>query len=159
MKKLAIGLIGLVILLVGAVWLAPALIDWNVYRTEIARLARSGLGRDVAIDGAIRVRLLPAPSLRAEGVRIANIPGTASPSMAEAERIEARVALWPLLGGRIEFESIVLVAPVIRLERLGDGRRNWAMNPEGVAAAPTDDGFDVDAGDLIEADQPPSIGR
>ncbi|MEX1203760.1 MAG: AsmA family protein, partial [Dongiaceae bacterium] len=136
-KKLLIGLAGLLILAVAAVLVAPSFIDWNGYKAEIAARAKAATGRDLAIDGDISLALLPAPTLSAAKVRLANLEGGDAPDMATLEALRVRVALLPLLEGRIEVERIALVGPTIILERLPDGRANWEFAGAAAPGAPT----------------------
>ena len=138
-KKLLIGLAGLLILAVAAVLVAPSFIDWNVYKADIAARAKAATGRDLAIDGDISLALLPAPTLSAAKVRLANLEGGDAPDMATLEALRVRVALLPLLEGRIEVERIALVGPTIVLERLPDGRANWEFAGAAAPGAPTAD--------------------
>src|SRR5690606_37911214 len=103
----------------------PSFLDWNHYRAQIEDMAEAATGRDVRIDGDVSLRLLPAPSFSAKLISVANIPDGTGDNMAELEALDVRVALLPLLSGVIQVEKIVLVRPVIHLERLADGRVNW----------------------------------
>ncbi len=63
MKYLVRGLAGLLVALVAAVLIVPALIDWNGYRVEISAKAAQILGRPVELRGDIGVALLPVPKI------------------------------------------------------------------------------------------------
>ncbi len=119
------GVVGLAAVLLGG----PAVIDWNRYKPEIIGRLETTLGRTVAIDGPLSLSLLPVPTFSAKGVRVANIDGASSPDMAELASLQARLRLLPLLSGHVEMSALVLVAPVIRLETLADGRPNWRFTP------------------------------
>lgn len=140
MRALLIGLATLVVLLIAAVLIVPSFIDWNGQKALITEEARKFTGRTLVIDGDVSLSLLPAPALSAESVRLANIEGGSAPAMAELESLEVQVALMPLLRGRVQVQSVVLVQPRILLEVLPDGRRNWDFTPsdqsesEGTAA-------------------------
>jgi uncharacterized protein involved in outer membrane biogenesis len=136
MKKILFGVVALLVLLVGAVLVVPGLIDWTEYKSEIASRARAMTGREVALKGDIRLALLPAPALRVTDVAVASLPGAKEPQLIRLKSLEVRVALAPLLSGRIEVESVRLVEPVVALEILGDGKRTWDFAPAAVAAAP-----------------------
>src|SRR5215468_2292595 len=125
LKKLLIGVGVIVLVLVVAVAVGPRLVDWNAYKPRVAAAVRDATGRDLAIDGDVSLSLLPSPTLSVEGVRFANLPGGSSPDMARLRSLDVRVALMPLLGGRIQVTRVTLVDPVILLERLPDGRANW----------------------------------
>ena len=72
MKKIGIGLLAVIVLLVAVVLVAPSFVDWNVYKDRIAVEVRKAIGRELSIDGDIGLVLLPAPALSVENVRLAN---------------------------------------------------------------------------------------
>lgn len=141
MKKVLFGVVGLVLVLAAAVLILPGLIDWNDYREQIAARAEALTGRTLVIAGDIRITLLPAPALVVNDVTLANMEGAAAAEMVRLKSLEIRIALGPLLAGEFQVETIKLVEPVIELEILGDGRRNWdfaaksASEPDAATAA------------------------
>lgn len=141
MKKVLYGLLGLVVLLVAAAFIVPALIDVNSYKATIQQKAREATGRDLTIDGDIKLALLPTPHLSASGVHFANLPGSADKDMAQLKSLEVSVALLPLVSGNVEVTQVTLVGPVVVLETLPDGRNNWELGgakPQGgIAGAAT----------------------
>jgi uncharacterized protein involved in outer membrane biogenesis len=131
MRKFLYGLLGVVVLLVAAALIVPGLVDWNAWKGEIAAQAKAATGRELAIDGDLDFAVLPSPRLTANGVRLKNIPGAGAPDMAVLKSLDVRIRFAPLLSGRIEVASVTLVEPVIRLEKLADGRVNWDFRPPG----------------------------
>jgi hypothetical protein len=121
--------IGLV-LIVGALIIAPWFIDWNSYRGKLESWGKSQTGREVTIVGDISARLFPWPSLRVEGLRIANPPEAKMPELLRAEAIDALFLLSPLLSGHFEVSAITIDKPVIGLERLATGGASWRLAPE-----------------------------
>jgi uncharacterized protein involved in outer membrane biogenesis len=79
----------------------------------------------VAIEGDISFAVLPMPALTAEKITLSNLSGGIARDMVTLDKLSVRVGLWPLLFGRVEVRSVVLVRPVIALEVLPDGRQNW----------------------------------
>lgn len=136
LKKILIGLAVVLALLVGAVLLLPSLVDWNAYKDQIAEQVERATGRELTIAGDMSLAVLPTPRLTAEGVTLANLPGGQAEHMVTLDALEVTVALAPLLSGRVQVQSVVLVAPTVVLERLPDGRGNWQLGPP-AAAAPT----------------------
>ena len=63
MRKLIGVLFGLILLVVAIVLVGPNFIDWNGYKEEVSRRVKEMTGRDLAINGNIRVAVLPAPAL------------------------------------------------------------------------------------------------
>lgn len=145
-KKLGLGLLGLVVLLVAAILIAPSFIDWNAQKGRITAEVRNLTGRELAIDGDVSLAVLPAPALSAAKVRLANVEGGSAPDMVELESLKVRIAFLPLLRGEVQVESIVLVKPVIRAEVLPDGRKNWEFAAPGPDAAGDEDTGAADAG-------------
>ena len=129
MRRLLIGTGLLIVLVVAAAAIAPAAIDWNGYKSDIARLVEARTGRALAIDGNLDFRILPSPGFEATGVRLASIDGATFPDLVRLRALRANLRLAPLLSGRIDIESITLVDPVIEMERLADGRRSWKIQP------------------------------
>ena len=137
MKKLLIEILAVLLLVVGAVLVIPSLIDWNTYKAEIAARIGAATGRAVTLDGNIDLALLPRPTLSVTGARLANLPGASEPDMVRLRKLDVRVAFMPLLRGHIQVQSVVLIEPVIALEVLADGRRNWDFAPTTNSAVPS----------------------
>ena len=136
MKKILAAVVGLLVLLVAGILIVPGLIDWNHYKSDIQAQAKNLTGRDLAINGDITITVLPAPALIANNVALANVKGASSPTMMRLKLLEVRVALAPLLAGRVEVKRIKLVDPVVELEALADGRKNWILDAGSTNAAP-----------------------
>lgn len=134
MKKLFLGVGIVLVALLGAVLIVPSFINWNDYKPEIAAQAKKATGRALAIDGDIRIAILPAPALVVNNVKFANAKGAADAEMARFKSVEVRMAMRPLLQGKIQFETIKLVEPVVSLEILKDGRKNWDFQAQGETA-------------------------
>jgi uncharacterized protein involved in outer membrane biogenesis len=137
-KKILIAVGALLVLAVAAILVVPSFINWNGYKTQIEAEARRQTGRALSIDGDISLALLPAPKLSVKGVRFANAEGGSAPDMATLESLDVRVALMPLLSGKIQVTSLTLVKPTVLLEKLPDGRGNWEIAPAGQTAAPSE---------------------
>jgi len=151
MKKVLIGLAVVVVGIVAALLIAPSFIDWNQYKGEITAQAKAFTGRDLAIDGDLKATILPAPAVVVEGIRLANAVGAGAADMVRLKSVEVRVALGPLLGGRVQVETVKLVDPVIQIEKLADGRWNFDFateeNAKDAAAPPTQAPSEGDAAD------------
>lgn len=136
MKKVFLGSAALVAVCFVILVIGPSLVDWTSYRRLIATEIEQTIGRKITIDGAVEAGLLPVPRLSLHGVSLGNLSGAASPLMGQAEKLEARLAFWPLLQGKIEVTSAVLHKPVIVLERLADGRGNWQFTGPEIGSDP-----------------------
>jgi uncharacterized protein involved in outer membrane biogenesis len=125
LRKAAIVLGILVISVLAGLGFAPQLLDLEPLKGPIAAQLSARAGRKVELAGSIGLRLLPSPALTARDVRLANPPGAAVPDMVRLRALEVKPALLPLLAGRLEVRSAVLVEPEIDIERLPNGEVNW----------------------------------
>lgn len=115
-------------------------VDPNDFKPRIAEAVRAATGRDIGLDGPIRIGFTASPTLQAERVRLSNPPGFSRPDMATLAKVEAQLAFWPLLRGRLEIVRLVLTEPDLLLETDADGRSNWRFAPMAKAAQPTASG-------------------
>jgi AsmA protein len=114
-------------------------VDPNSFKPRIADAVRAATGRELALKGPITIALSLQPTLRASDVSFSNPPGFSRPQMATLSRVEAQLALWPLLQGRYEIIRLDLVEPDVSLETNAAGQTNWKMSPPArpAAAAPS----------------------
>ena len=134
--RLWIGGGGLVGLLIAALLAVPLLIDINSYKPEIVAQVKRATGRDLVIDGAIRLALLPLPSVRVDGVKFFNMPGSKNPNMVEVKSVTVRPSLLALLIGNVEVGEVTLVEPKIVLEINAQGKPNSEFTPSVAEAQP-----------------------
>ena len=131
MRILLVALGVLVALAVGALAIAPRVVDWNRYKPEIEALALRATGDRLTIDGDVALSVLPTPTLSIAGVRLAG-PGTAAPELMRLTSLDARIAFGPLLAGHIVVRSIALVEPQVVLDAAAvatwAGRRASALD-------------------------------
>jgi uncharacterized protein involved in outer membrane biogenesis len=125
--RLLYGIGALLAVVVAAAFVVPHVVDWNRYRDDIALELSAATGRSIAILGDVELSVLPVPTLSARDVRVANLPGGTAEDFARIGAFEIRLSVAPLLAGRVEAKSVSLVAPVIELEILADGRPNWRL--------------------------------
>ncbi len=128
-RFLLFGIIGLLLLAFAAVWLVPGRLDWDRYRGTVEAIASSAIGRRVTIEGPIRLSLLPQPEIVAGGVNVAAL-SDGSGVILRVRALRLRVALAPLLSGRIVPRELVLRQPELRLpwplpDRIG-AREEWS---------------------------------
>ena len=116
---------GLLTLALAALFAVPYFVDWNGYRGVFEEEASRILGREVRVGGDVNLRLLPAPYVRFEKLRIADPSGTTGEPFFRAESFTLRLSVPPLLKGIFEANEIELKRPVLRLAVDADGGGNW----------------------------------
>jgi AsmA protein len=129
MKKIAIGLGAIVVLLIVAVVAAPFLIPTETVKNELLAQVKSATGRDARIDGDFKIAILPRVEFVAGKVTFANAPGGKAKNMLSVDKLNIQVALFPLISGEVEIDAFVLEKPVINLEINKAGTPNWVFGP------------------------------
>ncbi len=120
---------GLLLLVVVAVAIAIRTVDVNDFAAPVAQRVKEATGRDLAIKGRIDLKLSLEPKLTIDDVTLGNASWAKSPQMLSARRVEAQVALLPLLQRRFEIIQLTLVEPTIALETDAHGKGNWELQP------------------------------
>ena len=143
--KFVYGILVFLALAAAALFLVPSLLDWEDFKPEITERIEAITGRALAIDGPLEVSILPAPRLKATDLRLANVPGAASPDMARIKSLDLTLELGPLLSGEIAVTGLALGEPVIELQRLADGSPNWLFQsvPAPAPAVEGEVGFEL----------------
>ena len=112
--------------LVGIAVVVYAFADANALRGTLARVATLRLGRDVAIGRIVAVdRWSRAPRLVMADVTVANPPAEGETDMARIDRLEVRLALWPLLTGHLVFPVVNVHGARMHAHRDAAGHANW----------------------------------
>ena len=75
MKKLFIGLLVIIVLLVAAVVAIPFFLPLDTIKQQVAEQARAATGRDLAINGDFNVSVFPTIGLKASDVTFSNAAG------------------------------------------------------------------------------------
>jgi uncharacterized protein involved in outer membrane biogenesis len=115
----------LLVAALSALFAGPVLIDWNAYRSTFEKQVTALLGREVRVGGNASLRLLPAPYLHFNNVRIADQTGRFDNPLIRVEGFTLWLSVPPLLRGAIEAREIELDRPDIRLSVDDTGRANW----------------------------------
>lgn len=136
-RWLLIALAVVIALPLAAVGVLLATIDPNAFKPRIEAAVMQATGRAITLAGPITLDPFGGPALAASDVSFANMPGGSRPTMAHVRRIAARIALLPLLQGRVVLDELTLDHPDLLLETDAAGRHNWTLTPPARQAAQT----------------------
>jgi uncharacterized protein involved in outer membrane biogenesis len=123
------------VLLIGAA-IAIKTLDPNRFVAPLAARVKAATGRELAVRGPIDVKVSLTPKVVLPDVAFENAPWSKTRQMLTAKRVEAQIALLPLLSRRFEVIEFVLIEPVITLETDAGGRGNWEFATATAPAAP-----------------------
>ncbi|MEE8443733.1 MAG: AsmA family protein, partial [Alphaproteobacteria bacterium] len=98
---LVAGIAGIVVILSGT--------DFNQYKPLIAEETKKAIGRDLVIAGDLKLEISLSPAVAVSGLTLSNAVWSERRDMVAIERLEAQVALLPLLFGDIEVKRVVLI--------------------------------------------------
>src|SRR5262245_6935883 len=122
--KPALVVVGVSLLLLIVLLVAPMLIDVNTYRGQIIAQLERRLGRSVKL-GAMRLRALPSIRIKVDEVEIGDDPQFAQSEFVKARSVKLQIGLWSLLKGAPEVSGIELVEPAVTLIKVGESKWNW----------------------------------
>lgn len=130
-----------VVVLVGVAAIVLSTLDFNEYKQQIADEAKKATGRDLAIEGDLRLNIFTlSPGLAVDGVRFANAPWGSKPDMATIKRFEVKVSLLPLFSGTLDVDRVIISGADILLERNRDGKGNYEFGAPKKAEADKQEG-------------------
>ncbi len=171
-KPVKYSLIGIGIAAV-VIMLFALIFDWNMLRGTIERKVTEKTGREFSIGGDIDVRWLsgsgdsesgsrfgwawPIPYIHLEQVRFGNAAWGSRPIMVEAAVAEFSIKLRELLRDNVVLPQVVMIKPIVLLEKNREGVRNWQLDPDKPEGpGPVIGELHVDNGTLTYRD--PAIG-
>lgn len=131
MKKIlqiaALVVAGILLALAVGLWIFIASFNADEYRDEITAQVKQYTGRPFSIQGEINLAPSLVPTLVIEQVTLGNPAWGQRRTMLSVDRLEAEIALLPLLDEQIVIHRIALSKPVIHLEIGPDGHGNWLL--------------------------------
>jgi len=129
MRMLKIGAYvvgGLVALLAVVLILVVWFVDPNDFRDDIASMVERQTGRQLTLEGDLKLSVFPWLALQTGAARLSDAPGFGDEPFVAIQGARASVRLLPLLRGRLEVGKITLEGARIRLVTDANGRDNWA---------------------------------
>jgi len=131
LKWLCVVLVVVVLLIGGAAFLLPHLVDPNDYRETIADAVTERIGRPFEIQGNLKLTIFPWLGVEVGPVHIGQPSGfgvdgfPAHTPFLTAHAAQIRVKLLPLLTSRVEMDTLIADGLTVNLARRADGRTNW----------------------------------
>lgn len=141
MNNALVYLGGILITVLAVLFAVPRFVDWTSYRGVFEEEASRFLGREVRVGGAVNVRLLPAPYVSFERLRIADVGDDGGTSIIRVESFTMWLSVPPLLRGVLEAHRVELKRPVVTLAANAEGSGNWrslSLSPSTLPFAPKD---------------------
>jgi AsmA family protein len=113
-------------LIVGA-YILLSTYDYTSLKPRIADIAREVTGRELVLGEKITLKFGLSPALVLGNIALQNASWGSRPDMVTVKRLEIKVALLPLILGRIDIKRLVLIQPDILIETDRSGRSNLSF--------------------------------
>jgi uncharacterized protein involved in outer membrane biogenesis len=111
-------------------------LDWNQMRGPIGRYASARYGREVRIDGDLKVDLFRRqPHIAVDGLYIGNPAWAGARPAARLAHAEVEFRLFPLFAGHLILPLVQVERPDVLLLRDDSGRTNWDGGAKGAGAS------------------------
>jgi AsmA protein len=139
MKKALIILASLIVVILLAVIVVPKLINWNGYKAKIAAMVQESTGRELRINGDIRLAIFPSLEFFVSDIHLSNAPGMQEPEMLSIGAVSGKLRLLPLISRRVVIDSFVIREPSVNLEVDKDGQANWVFGTESTSSTDSEE--------------------
>ncbi|MBP0462622.1 AsmA family protein [Roseomonas sp. PWR1] len=133
-RRALLALAALLLLAGGGIVALTVALDAGALTPRLVAAIEGATGRAATLGG-VSLRPGLTPRVSAADVTLANIEGGSRPEMARIRRLEASIALLPLLRGEVTFDRIAIEGAEILLERAADGTPNWVLARPAAPAA------------------------
>jgi AsmA protein len=113
------------LLLIAVVSILPFVINPNDFKPEIIAAVKDKTGRELTLDGELKLSLFPWAGISTEKIALSNAPEFQDRPFATIEEGNIGIRLLPLLSKKVEISRIVLKGLVLNLARNKQGLTNW----------------------------------
>jgi len=129
-------LIIVIILPMAVLAVFAATFDPNRYAPALAAAVEKATSRQLTLGGPIKMSLSLTPKISVDDVSLDNPPEFGDGNLLTIRRVEARIALMPLVFHQVDIVKLVLIQPAITLESSDTGRADWDFTPGANSAEP-----------------------
>ena len=116
------GVIAVIASGVLSVWL---LVNPNQFKPQIAAAVKEATGRDLQLQGDIKLSLLPWIALQLGPATLSSPPGFGAQPFVAFQHAAVRVRFWPLVHERLAINHLQIDGLDVSLQRNAQGQGNW----------------------------------
>jgi AsmA protein len=128
---------GVVLLLLAAIVALTLLVNPNDFKGRITVAVKEATGRELTLQGDIKLSVFPWVALDLGSATLSNLPGFGDEPFLKFNHAAVRVKLWPLLHQQLQVARVEIDGLDLRLRKDHQGKGNWqsqASKPEEPAA-------------------------
>lgn len=143
LKILFSVIVGVILLLLVAVFTLPLFVDPNEYKDDIQNAVKDNIGRELTISGDLELSVFPWIGIETGELVLSNAPGFAEQTFASISESQIKLKILPLFSKKVEISKIVLKGIDLSLAKNSEGVSNWddlvsSEKPEEVEKKPED---------------------
>lgn len=112
-------------LVVGSITFFISTFDANLYKKQIISLVSSQTGRQLTIDGDLKLAVYPDIAIEMGNTSLSNAAGFARKQFATIGSARVSIELLPLLKKQVKIDEVHLNGLKLNLHRKVDGSTNW----------------------------------
>lgn len=136
LKWMAIVVVALVVVVIGALLIIPSFIDVNKYKPELEKYVSEATGRPLSVGGDVGLSLFPWAGVSFSNLKLGNVPAFTEKDFLTVKSFDVRVKLLPLLSKQVEVDRLVVQEPRVFLVTNTDGRVSWDFGAKPGEAKP-----------------------
>jgi AsmA protein len=125
LKIIGISVAVIIGLLIITAIVLPFVINPNDFKPRITQLVQDKTGRNLDIQGNIKLSIFPWLGVQIGPMQLSNASGFGNLPFASINEADIHVRFLPLLRGKVEIGNIKLDGASVDLERNAAGRSNW----------------------------------
>ncbi|OQW93790.1 MAG: hypothetical protein BWK79_09330, partial [Beggiatoa sp. IS2] len=124
--KVLLSVISIVVVLTAAAILVIIfVINPNAYKPQIINLVKTETGRDLVMEGDIKLTFFPWLGFEIGSIHLSNAAGFQEPAFAKMAHAKTRIKVLPLFKQQLEIDTVQLEGVELYLTRHADGHNNW----------------------------------
>ncbi len=127
MKKIILSILALLMILVLLSLGIYNFVDISDYKDNITSLVKTKTGKDIIINGDVRLRILPDIALDISDVDMKSPAGSDSGLVVSSSNVILHLRFLPLFKKDFEISSLKLIKPLINITIFEDGSNNLTV--------------------------------
>lgn len=104
---------------------AALFFDPNDFKQHITRVVQEKTGRELTVQGPLKLTVFPWLGVQLNQVTLGNAPGFGAAPFASVDTARLRAKLLPLLRREVELDTVTLRGMTLNLSKNKSGQTNW----------------------------------
>lgn len=152
-------LLAILLFVAGTILAAPFFVSSTSVRDMVVAAVKERTGRTLTINGKTDLTLFPMIGIEVNDAILSNPASFSKLPFATLEKMQVRLALLPLLTGKVAISKFVLVKPVLHLAVNAQGQNNWTFSQAGSKPVPVQKDSKTKSDSALPSDSTLPVGE